>query len=769
MRDRIGNSPMASSKFFYGTGGAPARTGATPASGKIRMLSLAVSLLAALLGASCIVWAVYAPRFRDAEGFLNGRFCLALASGAALFIISGTFVKRRWLAFGGWFALALVGQALALQMIDAGPLIHYQHYKPVSRLLAGKEALLLLGLATQTVLVGIGIRNHWSGIYAWTKRNFRIWQLVGIGLTLFLSGAAVSREIYVYLGDLFFAAFVQALNLANIVLIIFSLPEAALALLKRGFDKFLWAGGKERASEPEGVDRFAVTGAVCVAVFAAVLSFYVYEKHPHVPDEVQYLFQARYLAHGQLSVPAPSVPDAFSIYMIPTESPRWYSIFSPGWPAALALGVFFGAPWLVNPMLAGLNILLAYIFLRELYARRTARIALLLLCVSPWQIFMAMNFMSHTFALTCALAAGVAMARASRTHKIGWALGAGFGVGLLSLVRPLDGLAAAGLLGLWAISAGGWKRRLRLSAAFGFGLVLVGALALPYNKFLTGHPTLAPLDAYYTKYFGPQAMALGFGPGRGMGWGLDAFPGHSPLEAVINADLNIFSLNTELFGWSAGSLFIISGLLFSGKLERGDHLMLFVIAVIVAVYSLFWYSGGPDFGARYWYLALVPLVALTARGIVALEKSFATGNFRHRDRDARALVLVAALCVISLVTYIPWRAIDKYHHYLNMRPDVASLAREYGFGNSIVLIRGNEHPDYQSAWVYNPLNANAHAPVYAWDKSAAIRAQVLAAYADRTVWIVEGPSITHSGYKVARGPLSARELLKEENREPRVH
>jgi hypothetical protein len=57
------------------------------------------------------------------------------------------------------------------------------------------------------------------------------------------------------------------------------------------------------------------------------------------------------------------------------------------------------------------------------------------------------------------------------------------------------------------------------------------------------------------------------------------------------------------------------------------------------------------------------------------------------------------------------------------------------------------------------LDLRAGAPVYAWDRNPEIRARTLNEYADRSVWIVEGPSITGDGFKVVAGPLPARELL----------
>jgi hypothetical protein len=227
---------------------------------------------------------------------------------------------------------------------------------------------------------------------------------------------------------------------------------------------------------------------------------------------------------------------------------------------------------------------------------------------------------------------------------------------------------------------------------------------------------------------------------------------------LINASLNTFSINVELFGWSTGSLVFVAILLFSGSIKKNEYLMLAVIAATLGFYSLYWFSGGPDFGARYWYLMLVPLVVLTVQGIWWLERTLASGSPGFGVEGTRAVVAVLVLSLLTVVNFFPWRAIDKYHHYLRMRPDIRSLAREYDFGKALVLIRGTSHPDYASAWIYNPLDPYADAPVYAWDQNPTVRAQLLHAYPDRLVWLVDGPTITQGAFKVVQGPLSIQQL-----------
>jgi hypothetical protein len=696
--------------------------------------------------------------FRDTEGFLESGFCLPFSAGVAL-ILSGWAITGRYKRFAFWFALALTGQAVALQLVEAGPYVRYQHYIPLGRLLTQSHLLLLIYLAAQTALVFTGLARRWSAIRKWIGFHFKFWQLFGIGLICFFSSAAASFRISKYITELVFATFVQAVNLGNIVLMAWALPAETLISWKQKLDRFFSQSSNRNSGKSGCIDRFALLAAGWVVVLSSALCLFSYQCFPHIPDEFMYLYQARYLANGSLTVPAPAVPEAFSLYMIPFESHRWYSIFPPGWPLVLALGVLLGVPWLVNPVLAGLNVLLCYVLVQEIADRWKARVVVFLLCVSPWYIFMAMNFMSHTFTLTCALIATLGIVRARRSGKAIWGWLGGAATGMVSLIRPLDGIIVAGLLGLWAIGVGG--RRLKFSSivAFVAGAVVIGATIFVYNKQVTGNPTTFPLTAYYEKYFGHKSNAMGFGPERGLGWAIDAYPGHGPIEALINADLNTFSVNIELLGWSTGSLFPIALLLFSRNKRRADYLMFIIILVVAASYSLYWFSGGPDFGARYWYLMIIPLMGLTVSGIQMLQEKLKIGASDVHFDSPRVVVAILSLSLMALLNFFPWRATDKYHYYRGRRPDIASLAKEYHFGRSLVLIQGDDS-DYSSAWIYNPLDLSADVPVYAWNRNSEIEAKLLMVYSDRPVWIVNGPSITHGHFKVIDGPLSPSQVRK---------
>ncbi|MDR4496971.1 MAG: glycosyltransferase family 39 protein [Candidatus Scalindua sp.] len=717
------------------------------------------------LGATSFAWAFIDQRFRDTEGFLDGGFCLPVSIGISL-IIYGCAISGRLKRAAFWFALAIVGQAVSLQLIDAGPFVRYQHYKSFHNILTETNPILLFFLSAQTILVMMGFRVIWSNIKAWFTSNFKKWQILGIGLIFILFSATVSREKSAYFAELPFAAFIQTINLGTIILMMWHFPDGTLVSLRRKLDNLLMRS--ENDGDSFCIDRFVIIAALWVTSLAVILSIFSYERHPHIADEVGYLLHAKYFANGMLTMPAPPVQEAFNIDLMQYEADRWYSPVPPGWPAILSLGVIIGAPWIVNPILAGINVLLAYTLIRALYDRNTARISILLLSVSPWYLFMSMNFLTHTFTLTCSLVGAVAVIRARRTGKILWGCIGGIAVGMLFQVRPLDGLVIASLLGLSVIGIIGGKRlKITSIGAFALGAIFLGLVALSYNNHLTGNPLKNPINAYADKVFRPNANALGFGPDRGLdtseGWAHDPFPGHGLLDVLVNSNLNTFSVNIELFGWSTGSLILMALMFFSGRKRKSDYLMITVIVLIVGTYSLYWFSGGPDFSARYWYLTIIPCVVLTVRGIHVLTDKIRLDS--ERTINDSSIVVLGVLLVISLtlINFFPWRAIDKYHHYRGMRPDIRHLANEYGFGKSIVLIRGDRHPDYASAATYNPVNLHECVPVYAWNRNTEVRAQVLKVYHDRPVWFVDGPSITNNGFKVIAGPLSVSEIIAKDN------
>ncbi len=631
-------------------------------------------------------------------------------------------------AFLGWCALAVLGQAAQLGITKAGPFVTYQHIRmPEAPGATWWGCVAVLAFQALLVLFALfaGPHRRWSEWGTWLARQLKPWQFLALASVLVVSRAKIARPPEAYVAEIAVSSVLALLALATWILAAQAMPRSALDRFDARVERLL--GRTNAAPQPGGPDRFAWTVAAFAALTTALLAYFVYERHPHVPE-------------------------AFDVDLMLQVGTRWFSPVPPGWPIALAAGAYFGVAWLVNPLLSGLSILLAYAFVRELCCRRSARLFVLLLALSPWFLFLGMSFMTHTWTNCCALLAALGVARARRTKPVAWTLLAGVGIGIVSWIRPLDGLVLAGLLGLWSIGFGGARLPWRAITGLIVSTAAVGALVLPYNKELTGNPMRHPIMDYVDRVYGPGKNDLGFGPDKGLDWGgLDPWPGHTPFQALVNSQFNVFALDAELFGWSAGAMLIL-GLAFLWSPRRQlVRICGAAILAIVCANGLYWFSGGPDFGARYWYMAIVPCILLACASFEALRE-------RLTIHAPRAQVALALACFSALVTFIPWRSFDKYFHYRGMQPGIRELADANRFGRSVVLIRGERHPDYASAMAYNPLDWEADAPIYAWDRGIGVRKALFAHYTDRPVWIVNGPTRTGRGFEIVAGPFKAEEV-----------
>ena len=704
-----------------------------------------LSWAAAAVAVALLVTVLLAPGYRAPDGDLSAAVVLPITLALTFVVVTRLMILAPRSV--GWLAISLLGWGASLALIDAPPAVAYQHFRLFSQ--EPMHDIALAVCAIQLLAIVVLGRENVSVIAQWCRKNFRPVMLVLAALLLVLPSAVPSADPKAWSIEMSLASLLQVLSLVTIVAAARAVPEATWAKASSFLTRVL---GGEGAAGPERIDGWVLRVAVVVVIVAATLAWFSYEAHPHVPDEVVYLYQARYLAEGRLTMPLPPVPAGFNVDLMHYEATRWFSPVPPGWPMVLAIGAWAGAPWLVNPVLAGIAVVLAYLVLGRIMNLRETRLTTLLLASSPWFLLMAMNFMTHTLTLVLALAAtlGVAIARKNGSWLATF-LG-GLAVGAVALVRPLEGLVTALLLGFWSLAARGRRIRLAPSAALVAGTLATGLMDRPYNEMLTGSARVYPIMAYVDKYYEPGSNDLGFGPNRGLGWsGLDPFPGHGARDVVANAALNSAQLNVELLGWPVGAVVLIS-LVFTlgGGLRRQDWWFIAVIAAVVGAHSFYWFSGGPDFGARYWYLVIVPCCALVARALGLLDERLTPASRSTVAARTVALFLMAA----TLVVYVPWRAIGKYHHYRGMRADVRRLAKEHEFGRSLVLVRGNRHPDYASAATYNPIDLHADAPVYGWDASPEVRKALLDAYPDRTIWIIDGPTLTGGAYRVIAGPLT---------------
>jgi hypothetical protein len=206
-------------------------------------------------------------------------------------------------------------------------------------------------------------------------------------------------------------------------------------------------------------------------------------------------------------------------------------------------------------------------------------------------------------------------------------------------------------------------------------------------------------------------------------------------DVVLNANKNAFMTNIDLFGWASGSLVFVWLAFGLGRWRRGDALLLALVATFVLGYSTYWFSGGPDLGARYWYPLLIPLAALTARGAQMASVELQARGVSHAGARVSALILAAT--VGAAVTTVPWRAATKHYRYRGISGEIRELAASQRFEHALVFVQSDPNRrDYASAFVLNPWTLDDPATIYAFDAGPAHRAAVVAHFSDRQVWVI---------------------------------
>jgi hypothetical protein len=408
----------------------------------------------------------------------------------------------------------------------------------------------------------------------------------------------------------------------------------------------------------ERARRRLVLGLVATSVvLAALCRVFVLRGVPLFDDERSYLFEARLLASGHASLPAP--PAALRNPMFLLE-PAWLSKYPPGQALVLAAGVLLGAPWLAPLVLQGLLVLGVYVYVRDEYGPRLGLVAAAFAAVSPCLVVGGATALAFSTMACAAIWCFAALARAARTGRRRWNVAAGACLAVAFLTRPLDACALALAIALaWAQAFEGRQltRPRAALAAFTLGFAPVAAVLPLWNWRVLG----SPLRFGYTT---ARDYVLGFGA--------HPVPGtsyvHTPVQALGNLAVGIARLDLWLLGWPASLVLVAIGLAspVAGRLDRAARV---AIAAHVALGTLLASSGVWDVGPAY-FVPLAPLlIAVAARGLQVLRGADELGARWRRAATwvavvgtATGLLVVTPLRLVrlrALTTEMgaPWRAI----------------------------------------------------------------------------------------------------------------
>ncbi|WP_171238985.1 hypothetical protein [Ruegeria sp. HKCCA5763] len=652
-------------------------------------------------------WAMDASLTNSTAQALNLWFACQLAAGLLFLIL---FWFRRQVLFGVLGALVLLAGAARLWITT--PL-----WFPRLEISPGalESHIMLAMVAVQAVVTCLVlVRHRGSGLPGGILAELGVVRV--LLFFVLVAGFSVSATPYIAYGHLI--PYILQIGVGGVLS---SLQIATLLAL------FLVAG-------PDDPLRLPVAGlAVFATLASAALAWTAFDRLPHVEDEVAYLFQARTLARGALwtTPPPEGARAALEYYLLDIQGERWFGVTAPGWPILLTGGVLVGLPWLVNPILTGLTVLLAHGIASRTVSRSRADLVALLMASSPWALATGASLMTHSTVLFMVLLGWWCLVRAgpgSTRQDVILALCAGLALGWAFVTRPLDGLIVAGLTGLWLLR--------RLPGGIGqvvacaLGSILAGSVFLLINHAMTGNPLLTAQADYLARLWPDTANAYGFGAHVGppeKSWGaLDIWTGHSPAEAVLNALNGLAALNLELLGWTFGSLIPIWALLlWRRRLDGLDRAMLVVLLAIVGALFFYWFTGTFYIGPRYWHVTLFSFLVLAAAGLEEIAHQMPE---RFRGRFGNVILL---LCATSLIGFLPWRGVTKYHGYDDYTGDIRRQAAAEDWGHALVIV--SSEGDLGAALYLNDPFLPSGQPIFARDLGPDRNAATIAAFPTREV------------------------------------
>ena len=489
--------------------------------------------------------------------------------------------------------------------------------------------------------------------------------------------------------------------------------------------------------------------ALLFLVLAAAAALLVFDNVPHVSDEVAYQFQARALASGKLYVQPPAEFQFFDFVHMINDGAKWYGIMNPGWPAVLAVGYAIRAPWLINPVLGALTLLVLFSFFKRAgYSLLESRLAVLLLAVSPLVLFMSGTYMAHTVNLFLFAVFLWAWIRLLNEHQFRFALLAGAAIALNLLVRPIDTAAVCAPFLLYLGVQSLRKPRFLphvvvLGAVAALGVVITWA----YNQQLTGDWRLMPMSKYFTELNPNEKFGLGFGPDMGTKIHGPEWPGYYPSDAVR---VTSYRLEEFLRDFNGMPLLLITALLIGLRRiadwrQRTTHVLLLTSALVLIGIYIFHFYHGIAYGSRHYFLA-VPAVAA---GLARLLAGWMESNDPIVSRRAR-LVLVAGL--LYTVTFPYGSLIAEYgRNYRGSSGALRAAVNDRGLSNAVVFVAQGGLWGWKSAFPLNTYPLDRSSVIYAKDLGAQ-NEQLVRRFPERQFYLAQ---VRGSGVQIQ--PLPGRQ------------
>ena len=444
-------------------------------------------------------------------------------------------------------------------------------------------------------------------------------------------------------------------------------------------------------------------GAPLVTLLLVAINQLVLLDFPNSADEYVYLYQARLLAAGHLSMATVASPELFAFNYIVQEPVRTFGSFPPGWPLALALALALRVPaWLVNPALGALTLGLVWTLGARLYTPRVGVLAAALVAASPFFAFNAASYFSHTFCGALLLGAACLAAREDRTPA--WVpVAIGLLVGWAVLARYLTGVVCAVPIVLWLLRPGVRRAHHLVLIVLG-GLPWIAVL-MAYNTALSGSPwqlTMTRLTA--SKWFADGVMLRG-------------------------ADI-LVTQTLRYVLWTPPALVLAYLVyLWAGRDTRRGAIQ-WLPVLMAGILYFYVERGGNQYGPRFYYETFPCLAIFVAANV------FREGEFGAKARrDQRLFALLAASMALMPIAFAAHAAVES--QVIRERMDPYRMVAAARLQQALVLIGGRVGTVRSMAAFDLTRNDLAHqgSVLYGLDEGAPAHCAPRARIAGRTIYL----------------------------------
>lgn len=440
-------------------------------------------------------------------------------------------------------------------------------------------------------------------------------------------------------------------------------------------------------------DLLGIAGMALAAVLAAfAVGRFILQDFPNSADEHAYLFQAGLFAEGKMTAPAHPQQEFVSPFFILTHKNKVFSVFPPGWPSILSLGVRLGEQNWVNPILCGLTIPVLFLLSWMIWGRRCAWISASCLLTTPFFLFNGGSYFSHPSCLLSILLTGCFLLLWLRGDGWFWAVLTGAAASWAFAIREMTAGLVLFIPILWTIYRS--EQRGRFILFFLLGAAPGVWFYLYYNQCVTGDWRVLPR-------FLQSSERLGFGDREIRLFDYVEIQHYGFLDGIANLARNML----RLFAWTIPGFPLLAAW-GAWRKRREDWAIAFALAAILLPlgYLLYPTDGGNQYGPRFYYESLGFLILLAAPALDDLFRKIG-------KRKAGAFCLTVLMVNALVFTY---QASDRYRQIYGRRT-LQRLVEHRKIHNAVVFVGAPSGDMTQGDLIRNPAYPDEADVIYAWD------------------------------------------------------